>query len=90
MDTTRILALLTEVFLSWQVLAVTAAFVLFWILVGYVVKPKRAKSGVRAKGSKPMPRRTAAAAVKAAKETAPEVIEGDDIIPESRPSRRRV
>jgi hypothetical protein len=83
----RILSILTDVFLTWQVLAVAVAFILFWGLIRYVANP-------RAKIKRPEQKRVArkkAAPVKPVQEAeaSGELAEEEESDEEARPARRR-
>jgi hypothetical protein len=83
----RILSILTDVFLTWQVLAVAVVFMLFWGLIRYVANPraKKTRSGPKRKAvKKPV-------AVEPPKETEAESEAGaeEEDADEPRPARRR-
>jgi hypothetical protein len=77
MDTTQLIEVLKQVFLSWQVLAVTGAFLLYWSLVKFVVNPRKKPPLSAAPKKKPSQKRAAAAAVKSVQESSPEVVDED-------------
>jgi hypothetical protein len=48
----EIFELLKQVVTSWQTIAVTLAFVVYWQLVSYAARPHRARPAVKAKPKK--------------------------------------
>jgi hypothetical protein len=88
MDPTNLIGVLKQVFMSWQVLAVTAVFVLYWSLVKFVVNPRKKPPLSVVSPKKPPRKRETTAAAKSVQESSPEVVD-DEGPGESRPKRGR-